>query len=340
MPLSSAGWLYEKIADIRNALYDRGVLRSHDLGARTISIGNITAGGTGKTPLVAHVAEILADAGEKVCILTRGYGRKSSGRVLVADWENVLVDARTGGDEPVELARRLIGKAIVVADANRVSAAAWAKEKFGVTVFLLDDGFQHRRARRDLDIVCVDATNPFGQGGMLPAGTLREPLDNLARADAIVLTRCELAGDMREVTSKIEALNPKAKIFRSKSVAGRTIELAQFLERGSSEVPLDQNASVLAFCALGNPEAFFGSMRQAGYGIKSTEKFRDHHYYTQTDIDKLGRRAREMRIEVLATTAKDAVKLAGLEISLPCYVFQIRTEIDDADGFRELITSS
>src|SRR5688572_6868163 len=108
--LRAAGWLYGKIADIRNSLYDRGVFRSHYLGARTISIGNITTGGTGETPLVAYVAEILAENGEKVCILTRGYGRESSGRVLVSDGESVLVDAREGGDEPVELARKLIGK--------------------------------------------------------------------------------------------------------------------------------------------------------------------------------------------------------------------------------------
>src|SRR5215213_8307856 len=115
--LMPIGWLYGKIADVRNALYDRGVFKSHDLGARTISIGNITMGGTGKTPLVAYVAEILSDAGEKVCILTRGYGRESSGRVLVSDGKKVLVSAREGGDEPVELGRKSIGNAIVVADA-------------------------------------------------------------------------------------------------------------------------------------------------------------------------------------------------------------------------------
>jgi tetraacyldisaccharide 4'-kinase len=193
MLLSPVGWLYGRIADIRNMLYEKGVLKSHMLGAKTISIGNITTGGTGKTPLVIYVAEILADAGEKVCILTRGYGRSNPrDRVLVSDGTNVLVDARTGGDEPVELARKLMGKAIIVADVDRVAAAAWAKEKFGITAFVLDDGFQHRRAKRDLDIVCVDATNPWGGSRMLPAGSLREPLKNLARSDAIVVTRSDI----------------------------------------------------------------------------------------------------------------------------------------------------
>jgi len=180
------GKIYVAIGGLRNSLYDRGILKSHSLGARTISIGNITAGGTGKTPLVAYVAELLADAGEKVCILTRGYGRKNErDRVVVSDGTNVLVDAATGGDEPVELAQRLLGKSVVIADADRVAAARWAKKQFGITAFVLDDAFQHRRARRDLDIVCVDATNPRG-------GLLRESFANLVRADVIIITRADL----------------------------------------------------------------------------------------------------------------------------------------------------
>src|SRR5688572_13091897 len=177
--LKLLGKIYGSIADLRNRLYDRDLFKSHSLGARTISIGNITTGGTGKTPLVGYVAEILADAGEKVCILTRGYGRTGSGRVLVSDGTEVLADAATGGDEPVELARRLSGKAIVISDADRVSAATWAKEEYGVTAFVLDDGFQHRRVKRDLDIVCLDATDPDGGGLVLPAGKLREFFVNL-----------------------------------------------------------------------------------------------------------------------------------------------------------------
>jgi len=341
MLLLPVSWLYGKIAYIRNALYDRGTLRSYDLGARTVSIGNITTGGTGKTPLVAYVAEILADTGEKVCILTRGYGRADLGeRVLVSDWDNVLVDARIGGDEPVELARKLLGKAVVVADADRVSAAAWAKEKFGVTAFVLDDGFQHRSVKRDVDIVCIDATDPFGNGSMLPAGNLREPLEHLSRADAIVLTRCELVEDLRNVISKIEALNSDAVIFHSKNEVRELTELAMFLESKRGESHLSQETSALAFCGLGNPDVFFRSVVRAGYDLKATEAFRDHYYFTQSDIDTLERRARENEIEVLITTAKDAVKLEGINFSIPCFVMEIQIAIDDADAFRKLITSS
>lgn len=339
--LNLLGKIYGVGSDLRNKFYDRGIFKTHSLGAKTISIGNITTGGTGKTPLVAYVAEILADAGEKVCILTRGYGRASSGQVLVSDGEQVLVDANTGGDEPVELARNLIGKAIVVADADRVAAAAWAKEKFGVTAFVLDDGFQHRRARRDLDIVCIDATNPFGGGRVLPAGSLREHLESLSRAHAIVLTRCELTDDLREVTSKIKTLNAETEVFRSSSVTYRLAELAKFLGvEKDDEPPLSQQSSALVFCGLGNPDTFYRSARRAGYNLTATETFRDHYFYTQADIDTLHRTAREQKIEMLLTTAKDAVKLSGLNFSIPCFVMEIQIEIDEADAFRRLVISS
>lgn len=353
MLLSPAGWLYGKIADIRNALYDHGVLRSHDLGARTISIGNITAGGTGKTPLVAYVAEILAGAGEKVCILTRGYGRESSGRMLVSDGEKVLVDARTGGDEPVELARKLIGKAIVAADADRVAAAAWARERFGITVFILDDGFQHRRARRDLDIVCIDASDPAGSGRILPAGKLREPFENIDRATAIVITRSNLALDLEEISVRLRQHNMDAPIFISRNRVAGAVRLGE-----SAGVPEwaslrscgngDNEVSVLAFCGLGNPEAFFTDLLRAfeeglmndEFDLSIVKKFPDHHRYSQSDIIALERQAREKGIHALLTTAKDAVKLEGLKFQLPCFVAQTDLVMNDQESFRKLIISS
>src|SRR4051794_28781164 len=159
---------YRHIADLPTSFYDRAGFGSYVLGPRTNSMENITAGGTGKTPLVAYVAEILADRGEKVCILTRGYGRQNENqRVVVSDGHKVLANAREGGDEPVELAEKLLSKAVIVADANRLAAGKWAKIEFGITAFILDDGFQHRKVRRGLDIVCVNAQEPFGGGKML-----------------------------------------------------------------------------------------------------------------------------------------------------------------------------
>ena len=195
--LSFLSVIYGKAMDVRNGLYDKGVFETHDLGARVISIGNITTGGTGKTPLVAYVASILADHGETVCILTRGYGRKDSkDRVLVSDGSTILANPVDSGDEPFELAQKLLGKAIVIAHADRVAAAEWARRKFGVTAFVLDDGFQHRGAGRDLDIVCIDATETVtrilascGPAGCFRPGDCASHWRTSSRADVIVMTR-------------------------------------------------------------------------------------------------------------------------------------------------------
>jgi tetraacyldisaccharide 4'-kinase len=286
--------LYGKIIDFRNALYEKGVFKSFSLGAKTVSVGNITVGGTGKTPLVALIAEILAARGEKVCILTRGYGRTNpKKRILVSDGEKIFTNAKTGGDEPFELARKLLGKAIVVADADRVSAAQWAREKFGATAFVLDDAFQHRRARRDLDVVIVDATNPFGNGEMLPSGILREPLENLKRADSIVISRANLIEDAEKLKAKIRKYNDACPIFISENVILNLTELKDFsanTQENESEPQINADArrlksdkqtieavsrnfetkKALAFCALGNPENFFVQLRRQKFDLIET----------------------------------------------------------------------
>jgi tetraacyldisaccharide 4'-kinase len=340
--LNAIGKLYGLGAAVRNALYDRGVFKSHSLGARTISVGNITTGGTGKTPLVAYVANILAESGEKVCILTRGYGRRNPReRVLVSDGTNVLVDARTGGDEPVELARKLIGKAVVVADANRVDAAARAKEKFGITAFVLDDGFQHRRAKRDLDIVCIDATNPWGEK-KIHRGMLREPVDGLKRADAFVITRSSLVESTEDITRALRRQNTRASIFESRLRVGATTDLAEFLALTSKAGAggIANKSSVFAFCALGNPDSFVSQLELDGFTVKGFLSFADHHVYSQNDIDELENKARSKDSESLVTTAKDAVKLSDLKFTLPCYVVEADVSLSDADTFRDLIISS
>jgi tetraacyldisaccharide 4'-kinase len=338
--LSPFGWLYGLGADARNALYDRGLFRVHDLGARTISIGNITAGGTGKTPVVAVVAKTLADAGEKVCILTRGYGRKNAGeRVLVSDGETVFATAEKGGDEPVELANKLIGKSIIVADADRVSAAAWAREKFGVTAFVLDDGFQHRRAKRDLDILCIDATDPFGGSAVLPAGTLRERLRNLARADACIITRAGLVDSTDELTARVRKLNPQAPIFLAESQVSRVEKLDDFLtgEADSKHVDSEPVPFGFLFCALGNPAGLRKQLSCEGFHLNGFRDFPDHHFYTQADIDGVEAEAKKAGAASLLTTAKDAVKLAGLRIEMPCLVIESSLKISDRERFDALV---
>ena len=339
--------LYGTIVEARNLLYEKSVFKSFSLGVPVVSVGNITVGGTGKTPLVAFVAQVLAESGEKVCVISRGYGRKNpKNRVLVSDGESILADAKQAGDEPFELARKLLGKAIVVADANRVSAGNWAREKFGITAFVLDDAFQHRKVKRDLNIITIDATNPFGNKKMLPSGILREPLKNLKRADAIVITRANLSEDISNLKLEIKKYNSVCPIFVAENKISGLINLEDFHAKAQSSPSSEekertnvkgQKTKALAFCALGNPNNFFEQLKLENFDLSATQKFPDHYFYKREDIAKIEKEARESGAEILLTTAKDAVKLKDLQFDLPCFVVENVMIFDDESEFRNLL---
>lgn len=332
--------LYSLVVNARNRLYEKGFLESFSLGAPVISIGNITVGGTGKTPLVAFTAELLAEIGEKVCILTRGYGRDDSDKgILVSDGEKILTDVKKAGDEPFELAGKLPGKAVIIADKNRAEAGRWALEKFGITAFILDDGFQHLRVRRDLNIVCIDAMNPFGNEKPLPEGILREPLQNLKRADAIVITRANLSKNIENLKLQIAKYNKDCSIFVSHNEFSSFVEIRDFYKKQNSETQdskLKERDS-FAFCALGNPNNFFKQLRQENFKIALTETFPDHHFYTQKDVENLESKAKKQNIINLLTTAKDAVKLADLKFTIPCYIVENKVVFENEEEFRQMI---
>src|SRR5690349_15513689 len=202
--LPPLGALYGAITRSRTALYARGTFRTFKLERPVISIGNITTGGTGKTPLVEWIARVLARSGKKVCILTRGYGRENpKQRVLVSDGTTVFADPSRAGDEAFQLATDLLGVAAVVSDADRFAAGQGAIQHLSTDCFVLDDGFQHLQLARDLNVVTVDATDPWGGHRMLPNGRLREPLRSLQRADCVVLTRCEQVEDLKPILTEI-----------------------------------------------------------------------------------------------------------------------------------------
>ena len=189
---SSIKLLYGAVTRTRLSLYRRGTFHTTKLDRPVISVGNITTGGTGKTPLVEWVAKTFAAKGKKVCILTRGYGRKDPHlQVIVSDGYGVLASPSEAGDEPYLLATKLTGQAAVISSADRIAAGQEAIKDFGTDCFVLDDGFQHLRLARDLNIVTIDATNPWGGGRLLPYGRLRETLEGLSRADCVVITRCD-----------------------------------------------------------------------------------------------------------------------------------------------------
>src|ERR1700730_8611286 len=207
LALAPLGFLYGVAMKARRALYRAGRFRVHNLGVPVISVGNLTTGGTGKAPLVEWITNDLAQAGRRVCILTRGYSRLNAGtRVVVSSGSEILSDADRAGDEPFLLAERLKGRAAVICDPDRVSAAGWAVENFKSDAFVLDDGFQHLRVARNLNILTIDATNPWGNGKLLPAGILRESPAELTRADCIVITRADDSNQTAELQRKMNEL--------------------------------------------------------------------------------------------------------------------------------------
>jgi tetraacyldisaccharide 4'-kinase len=334
--LSPLGSLYGAAMQARRALYRAGRLRVFELGVPVISVGNLTTGGTGKTPLVQWIASELARAGRRVCILTRGYGRQSGTRVIVSDGSEILSDANLAGDEPLLLAEQLQGSAAVICDADRVSAARWAIENLHSEVFLLDDGFQHLRVARNLNILTVDATNPWGNGKVLPAGILREPLAEIDRADCVVITRADSVTSTVELRRELSAHHPGCPIFSARMVQ------ADLRPGSGSRLTLQESrkAPAAAFCAIGNPESFFSLLRRAGYQLVHTRAFRDHQYYSQRDIEEITREAVAGGAQFLITTAKDEVKLRALRFDLPFYALDIAIEIDKEEQFRAMITAA
>jgi tetraacyldisaccharide 4'-kinase len=339
--LAPFGALYGALTQTRLALYRCGLLKISKLGVPVISVGNITAGGTGKTPLVEYIARVMASADRNVCILTRGYGRENpERRVLVSDGRNILASAQEAGDEPRLLAQNLQGVATVVSDRDRFSAGQWAIRELGTEVFILDDGFQHLRLARDLNVATIDATDPWGGGRLLPRGQMREARSGLRRADCIVITRADQAADLHSLIDQVERVSDHRPLFTSQMVVRGIKQLAASLSERATLVGADLPTPVVAFCAIGNPGAFFKQLENAGCSPVAVFEFPDHHKYDQRDVDRLIARARKTGAQSLITTAKDAVKLSNLSFNLPCYVLDIAIRIDEESRFVAMIQAA
>lgn len=334
--------LYGAVTRARLALYRAGVLVTQQISVPVISVGNITTGGTGKTPLVSWLARQLANSGHGVCILTRGYGRSDPSRqVIVSDGQRLLADVSASGDEPRLLAESLLHTAAVISNADRVSAANWAIEHLNSNVMVLDDAFQHLAIARDLNLVTIDSTNPWGGRFLLPRGRLREPLTGLSRADAIIVTRANLNSKIDSLREELVQLGQGLPVILSQMSTTRIVSL------GSSNDDMDQEVvsplpiqPVLAFCALGNPDSFFQHVAGDGHEVAKTVSFRDHYPYTQSDVDELCRIARACGAQSMVTTAKDAVKLRELRFDVPCFVVEIDMKFDDEKKVIELVNQA
>jgi tetraacyldisaccharide 4'-kinase len=308
--------------------------RPERLEARVISIGNLTVGGTGKTPLVAHVAEILSKVNVPVAIVSRGYGRRSRESLVVAsDPERVLADAARAGDEPVMLAQKLLGVPVIVC-ADRGRAGREAIERFGVRALVLDDAFQNQAVAKDLEIVTVDGRRPFGNGRMLPAGPLRMPPSELERADVIAMTKFS-AGDDLEATRKIlREKAPHAAIFAARTTP---VEFRDVHTGKSLPTDFARGRRVAAMCAIAEPLAFTNLLVKEGIEVADSFTFPDHHPYGPADIARVRGRARA--VEAVVTTEKDAVKLdpTWIEGGPPVLALVTAMQIDDEAEFERLV---
>ena len=331
--LPPIGILYGAVTRTRLALYKNGTLATTTLDRPVISVGNITAGGTGKTPLVDWIARVLADNGKKVCILTRGYRRENpKQRVLASDGETVFATPREAGDEAFLLATKLKGVAAVICDSNRTAAAQGAIKHLRTDCFILDDGFQHLQLSRNLNIVTIDATDPWGGGRLLPFGRLREPVGGLKRADCIVITRTDQVQSTESLQTELGRLSGDRPFFlsRSKTVQVRTLA-------GRIDVVSKKCA---AFCAIGNPQSFFNHLQREGYDLVLEKSFRDHHFFSQDDIDSLTTEAKRLGADYIIATEKDAVKLTTIRFDLPFGVLETVLLVDNSNALKRLVVDA
>ena len=318
---------------VRNFLYSRRWLKVHRVDAAVISIGNITAGGTGKTPLVVWVYKQIvsnfryqiSDARSQIAdfecaILTRGYKAAKKPRVETQEY----------GDE-VPILTEGCPQAKVIVNPDRVAGAAEAIGRYGAKVLIMDDGFQHRRLARDLDIVAVDATQPFGYGKLLPAGLLREPVSSLRRAQAVVITRCNQVADAEvgELEEKLRTINPQMLIARSihspvcveypevsvipanAGIQKDSEKMDSCLRRHDSIEQL-RGKKVFAFCGIGNPDAFLGTIKALGCKLAGSRVYDDHYDYTQRSLADIYEQAEDLGANLILTTQKDWTRIARL----------------------------
>ncbi len=330
--------LYEFAVRLRVAAYETDYLKQKRLDATVISVGNLTLGGAGKTPMVDYIARYLKSEGHSVAVLTRGYARESSGRRVLNNpaTDNVSVESyREYGDEPLMLARSLPDIPIVI-DKDRYKAGLWIESEFGAGVLVLDDGYQHLALSRDLNILLIDATDPLGGFEMVPFGRLREPLYGLKRADAIIITRADKPFDQGQIQGIIKYYcGDKVPVmyFYSTITSLRHLATGEVYDAGDLA---GWNIAVL--CGIGNPLAFAEDILQIGINIVSENFFEDHHPFTQEDVDRVNGAAKDAGADAIFTTEKDAVRIDGLTHGdVPIYAAQLEIQSDDEVRLKSLL---
>ncbi|MFQ5847485.1 MAG: tetraacyldisaccharide 4'-kinase [Candidatus Methylomirabilales bacterium] len=321
--LRVASWMYGLAVLGRLGLYRSGLFRRARLSTRVISVGNITVGGTGKTPFVILLVQELQGRGLRPAVVLRGYGGKKEGALaVVSDGETIRLDYPGVGDEALLLARKLPGVPILMS-ADRVEGCQVAVRDFGAQVTVLDDGFQHLRVERDLDIVLLDGEDPFGCGFLLPRGLLREPVGGLRRADLCVMTR---AGDPRGPCDVPPRLRDIGRGPLLDAVYTPTVLTDLKTKETVAEEDL-RGQEVVAFSGIANPPGFARTLRSCGIFPADYLVFPDHHPYTTSDLAGIARRMEEVGATVALTTEKDAVRLEKLLLPVPVITVGVRLSL-------------
>ncbi len=320
--LRALSFVFNLGVQLRLWLYRHRILRDHYLGCLVVVVGNLTVGGTGKTPVVEKFARSLAERGRKVAILSRGYksrkepfyrrwwrtivtGLEPPPPRVVSDGREVLLDSDVAGDEPYMLARNLPG-VIVLVDPNRVKSGSYAIKKFGCDTLVLDDGFQYLSLKGRLNLLLIDSTNPFGNGRLLPRGILREPIKHIKRASYVFLTKSNGHLDT-DLESLIERQNPGVDVIKC---AHRPKYLQAVNDHHDRrELAALKGARVGAFSGIAVPESFEGFLRDYGANVLYTRRFLDHHRFSSEELDHIMARAVETGLDFLVTTEKDAVRI-------------------------------
>jgi len=321
IPLCLLSFFYGWALSLRTFLYARGVFRTRSLPCKVVSVGNITLGGTGKTPFVCLLAEMIRGWGFRVAVLSRGYKGNFPGAFsLVSDGERILQEAGQAGDEPYLLAEKLQGVPVIVGKKRWVSGQ-YAVDRFRAEVVILDDGFQHLPLKKDLDLLLIDSSCPYGNGYLFPRGTLREPRSRLSRAEAIILTKVGQSGSIETVKKNLLPIADGRPIFQADFAPG---EIRVYGEK----IPLPPESlrgkRVVAFAGVAKPESFRRTLLGLNAEIIRLETFPDHYGYHQKDGERLWRMARQSAADALVTTEKDFVRARGvIPNSIPLWALSI-----------------
>lgn len=309
--------VYGCIASTRNFLYKKNIFKSYKPNVYTISVGNLTTGGTGKTPIAAQIANYFNSKGKKTAVISRGYGGKLNNKEVnvITDGETIFFDASQSGDEPYWLAKNC-PQTVILTCASRIKSAKYAQEKFNCDVIILDDGYQHQKLQRDLNILVTDSEKQFSNGRVLPLGALREPMSGINRADKIIVVNKNFESENAQIYKNELEKKYNKPVYVCNMVPEKIYEI-------QSEDLLKSGSKIFAFSAIGQPQQFYDFLKD--YKITGTRDFPDHHLYTQNDVETL----KNTRSQIFVTTEKDAVKLRELDLSgIKIYALKLKPSLD------------